>query len=312
MRRRALGWAALVWAALLSLTACGGGTPLPDQDLLLRVSFHAEEVVPGRAFPLTVVRSWSKDLEPAPWEDGALAPLVLRLEETTRREDARRVQETRRYRAYAFARGDVLVPAAKFTARPKDGGTERSVRSQRRRLRVVPEIEASKPGPPELPGEPLAEPFRSGPWLWGAGAAVALLALLRWRRRKGTVVAAAPTAPPPVPPDVAARARLEEIAARASTSAAARCVDVVETAEVLRTCVASMYGVHTRERTSEEILAALAGGQGVDARVRAPLAALFQACDLVKFAGHESTPEERDALLAGGIQFVAASAVEAA
>ena len=41
--------------------ACGGGAPIPDEDLPLRVTAGAEEVALGKAFPLTVVRVWSRE-----------------------------------------------------------------------------------------------------------------------------------------------------------------------------------------------------------------------------------------------------------
>jgi hypothetical protein len=68
----------------------------------------------------------SKALVPTAWTT-ARSPLVVRLEGTTRREDAR-VEETRRYRGYAFSRTDVLVPAAARRApargRAGDGARE--------------------------------------------------------------------------------------------------------------------------------------------------------------------------------------------
>ena len=47
-----------------------------------------DEIEVGRSFPLTVVRVWTRELEPDPWNDAALAPLTVRLEEASRREDA--------------------------------------------------------------------------------------------------------------------------------------------------------------------------------------------------------------------------------
>ncbi len=72
-----------------------------------------------------MVRVWRKDVVPAAWDERALAPLALRLTASTRREDDHHVEETRTYRAYAFAREDVVVTPTPMVARAVDGGPER-------------------------------------------------------------------------------------------------------------------------------------------------------------------------------------------
>jgi hypothetical protein len=92
-----------------------------EEDLALRISIDRDEVDLGRAFPLTVTLVWNKSLEPEPWEEHRLAPLVVRLEETTRRENATHFEETRRYRAYAFELESVAGAAHGRVERPRRG-----------------------------------------------------------------------------------------------------------------------------------------------------------------------------------------------
>ena len=296
---------ALPAAVLLALAACGGGPSLPEEDLLLHVTLGAEEVAPGQGFPVTVVRQWSKDLEPAAWDERALAPLVLRLEETATREDERRIEETRRYRGYAFSRKDVTVPPAKLTARPRSGGPERSTSSSRLRVRVKPTVDAKAPGEPELPGEPLAEPAPRWPWFAGAALVVAVVLIWGWRRRvRSMVVATAVRETPPA--HLEPLERLRALTARAPDTAEERGLHVVAAVDVVRDYVGMRYAVRTRERTSEEVLGALPMLSPEDAR--AALGSLLARADDVKFAARTPTSAERDTFVSDAVAFVTATA----
>ena len=74
---------------LALLAACTRHDPIAAEELALRVALPAglERVPFGQSFPLEVMRVWEKDLVPGEWDDRALAPLVVRLEEVTLRED---------------------------------------------------------------------------------------------------------------------------------------------------------------------------------------------------------------------------------
>ncbi len=138
------GW---LVAALALAPSCGGGPPIPDEEIGIHVTAEARDVELGKAFSLTVVCVWSKALVPGEWRDQALAPLVVRLEETTRREDDGHVEETRRYRCYAFISGDVAVPAMSFKASPRDGGPERIASADALTFRVKPALTGEAAGP---------------------------------------------------------------------------------------------------------------------------------------------------------------------
>lgn len=256
---------------LAFLAGCGAGTPIPETDLLLRVEPGAFEVAPGEPFPLVVTRVWRKDLAPAEWNDKALAPLALRLEHESRRDDGTRVEEIRRYAAHAFSLRDVVVPAVKFPAKAADG-VERKVSATGFRIRVKPALDPENPGPPELPGEPP----RSRAWMWWGVGALPLLALLLLRRRKPQAVAAPLPAPEPpraraLPPDAS----------------------VEEAAEIVREHAEGAKGVRALEMTTEEILARLPA-----------LADVLLPADLAKFAARTATAAEREAALAAAERFL--------
>jgi hypothetical protein len=280
--------------SLLLVAASCGGPPIPAVDLLLRVTPGAEEVELGRGFPLTVVRVWKKDLAPAEWNDRALRPLAARLLGVSRREDKERVEETRRYRCHAFTLDDVRIAAVKLVARPRDGGPEVVAVDGPLRVRVRRALDPLAPGPPELPGDPVAEPFPRIPFALAAvAAAVALLWVSRRNRRRAPL--AAPAAAPPDPPHLRALARLREIRERGADPAAA--------SAVVRDYLAERFDVRAAERTTEELLDAPPLAAHRDA-----LAAVLVPCDLVKFAGARPSPPERARLLDAAEAFVEGSA----
>ncbi len=173
-------------ALLLALVAGCGGPPIPDDDVRLTVTAKVAEVGLGEGFSLSVVRAWRRDLVPAEWTDDALAPLQVRLLSTSRREDDRHVEETRRFRAHVFLPGDVTVRVPAFAARPGDGGPELSAACDPLRIRVRPSLDPADPGPPELPGGPLADPSPLAFW-WVPGLLVlATLGFIAVRRRRAS------------------------------------------------------------------------------------------------------------------------------
>ncbi len=231
---------------LLALAACGDRTPIPAEDRLLRITVDSDEVVLGRAFSLEAVRVWGKQDPPEPWSDASLAPLAVRDEAVSRREDESRVEETRRYKAYAFSLEDVTV-----------GGNT---------LNVKRALDPNAPGPAELPA-PLERGF---PWAWLGLAALAVGVFL-YRR---TTVTVQPAPPPPPPtsergPDAIALERIARLRAAG--------LDVqpfyVEATALLREYIGARYDIPALKMTTEEVVGA----------APAPLKTL-QHCDLVKFA----------------------------
>ena len=265
----------LLGAAFLLAAACGGEA-YPDTDLWITVTAETTDVEVGEAIPLTIVRGWAKHLEPAPWDDAALAPLVVRPESVEKKEIDGRTAEILRYRAYAFTLKDVALPPLAFVARPRDGGAPRVVRAEPMYFRVRRTLDPKAPGDAELPGAMLAEPRgRWVPWVLGMGLLLsALVAGLRYARRT--------RAPDPGPAAASLTARERAL----ERLAALRAPDVAEIADVLRDYLEASQTVPARERTTEEVLA--------DSTMphREHLAVVLGAGDRVKFATYAPSAEE--------------------
>jgi hypothetical protein len=293
--------------------ACGGGPEIPAVDLSMRVEGPPKEVELGRGFPLTVTRVWSKDLVPAAWDDRALAPLALRLTESSRREDGARVEETRRFQAYAFTLTNLAIPAPAFVAKPRDGGAERKVVAGPIRLHVMRALDPERPGPPELPSLPPPEPFA---WaLWGmVGGILLVLAIVggivrrRLRGRASAPIAAPVAAVPPPGPHVEALDRLRRLREREPAGIEQTRADFMETSAVVRTYVAARFAVRSAERTTEELLAAPPVRAAGDAP-RGRLGNVLISCDLVKFAGDAPASGDRTRLLDAAEAFVRETAI---
>ena len=294
--------------ALLALLAggCGDGAPIPAVDLQIRVTAEVEEVELGIGFPLTVVRVWDRDLEPARWLDDELAPLAVELLEVARREDDRRVEETRRYRAHAFEPGEVTVAAPSFRARPKAGGAVRVATAASVVVRVRPSLGPGDPGPAELPRGPF--PPATSPVVWIALALLAsgVIGLIVVRRRRrvepdlGEETGLPRAEPPPVGPHDRAFARIENLRGRSPETREEIEAFHIAAAAVVRDYLRERFSLPAREWTTEQCVAAPAIG----AEPKVSLADALSRCDLVKFARRLPTSDERGALLDAAARFV--------
>ena len=287
MRRSSLSSVAL----LLLAASCGedprrggdGISPSPS----ISISSSSTEIPFGAPFPLEVVRTHADGLVPSPFDDLALAPLVLRLEERSVERTGGGTLERLRFRAHAFRSGVLTLPAVRFEAVPEAGGRARTALSTPFALRVLPALDPAAPGEMEPPPGPL--PLPRSPWAAAAAAAALLgaagLLAARARRRPA----------PPLPAAAVARerARIALRSIREGTGAGEeeRAADFVAAAAVVRTLLAEGCGLRTRERTTEEVLAA--AGAGLAPRI----AAVLGPADLVKFAAHRPSAAERALLL---------------
>jgi hypothetical protein len=270
-----------------ALAGCGREPAIEPVDAGVRVVLGSTTVAPGEPFDVRVVRTWRKDLEPEPWTDRALAPLALRSEGVSWREDGARREETRRFRAQALRLGDAAVSTLAFEARPREEGSPVRAFAGAFRVEVVPALPAEDPGPPELPPAPESPRF---PWAWPLGGAFLLLLLARLaHRRRGR----APLAPPgPLPrEDPLGPARAEALAGLSGLRArvppqdpgGAR-AEAFEASELVRAFVEVRYGIPAPRRTSEELVRALGPARP---------APFLRAWDLAKFAGRVPSVAER-------------------
>ena len=258
------------------LSACGQQAPIGDPGLDIKAG--VAEVQQGQAFPLTVVRTWKQGPDEPEWNDGLLEPLVVHLLETSRREADGKVEETRRYRAHAFALSDLSVPVE---------------------LRVKRLLDPEEPGGAELPALPEPEPF---PW-WtvGLGAAALVGLLLAARQRKPKAAAAAPAEEPePAPgPDEVALEQLAALRGRVLQTDDEVQAFYVEASGVVRDYTGARFEVRAQEMTTEQLVAQVSHNE---------LRAVLQHCDLVKFAKGDTDAEKRDEMLDRAETFVRGTA----
>lgn len=284
---------------LLLAAACDGGAPIPELELALRIATDAEFVELGKAFPLTVVRIWEQRLTPEPWDDRLLAPLHVDLLGTQEHGDGTRRQETRRYRAHAFARDRLVLPPITVRASGRDGSLHEATSSELV-LKIAPALLAGDGPAPELPLEPFGAETGRGRLAWIAtGVAFVLLLLgLGWRQLRGrpTPRAVVPPAPPP-PPEAVALARLERLRRQSPQGRAEQQQYHIEASALLRDYVAARFDVPAPHLTTERTLAALREGRHASAAGLTALGTCLQQCDEVKFAGAEPSAVQRSQLL---------------
>ena len=303
--------------ALLVLAACSGDAGMLEGDFALRVraptAATTSEIPFGQAFPLQVEMVWRTDLVPEPIRDEAFAPLRVRLRDTTRREHSDRIAETRRYDAFAFARGELTVPAIAWKARPRAGGDERTTTSEAFTLQIKTALADDTALAAELPGDLLlpttTPPARRWPWLLLALAPLA--AWIVWRRRARPVVVAPPPVTAPAEPAharaLARVAALREQPPHTHAEVKAWCTEAVQLA---RDYVLVRFAVAAAEMTTDELLGAEPLARTLPDAPRTHLTRLCQVGDLVKFARFHPEPDTQRALLADAEAFVRGTAQE--
>jgi hypothetical protein len=289
---------------VLALAACRDRVPIDGADASLRVTADAGEVECGRAFGVTVVRTWREDLVPDEWSDRALAPLEARLLDVRRRDDGAHVEETRRFECRAFALEDVAISRPSFSARPRGGGAPIVATAGDVRVHVKPAVDRAAPGVPELPGEPLREPF---PWALWTAVTAALVAALGFGAR--VLCRRAPNAQPlPSPrtssPREKALARIERLRASDPTTPAEREAFHVEAADLVREYLEQRFAIRALEMTTEELRASPSVASGVAPAHRDLLAGFLGRFDLAKFGREPATAGERATLLDAAERFV--------
>jgi hypothetical protein len=285
------------------LTSCDGKAPIAEDELSIRVVATGEDLQLGKAFPVQVARIWSQELEPEAWEDGALAPLVVRLERTRRRDDGIRVEEVRDYRGYAFDRESIVIPPVTVRAFPKAGGSPRVTMTDPIKLSLKPALDRTAPGAPELPSH-LARPVRWLPWsLLAAALLAAFGVIVRVTRRRQE---ATPEPAPTVVTSAQDRAleRLRRLRASHPRDSGEADAFSVEATTIVRDYLVEQFGIRAREMTTEEILAPSHDRWAPTSDERASLSAVLDPCDLVKFAKGELPEDAREAVLNSAESFV--------
>ena len=256
----------------------------------------------GRAFDVEVVSSRRSNLVATAWSPAELAPLELHpVVPSETIEDAGRITERHRYRAYLFQVGEVEVPSVVFRAKPADGGRAHVAFSDPVALIVRSSLAADDDGRPELDGEPT--PLSRAAWSWSrlwpvvvgclvvvVGGFIAWSLLLRRRGPDDCV-------------DALTRAKTRLAALPNPTE-----VDAdpwyVAVSDIVRDYVAERFGIRAPEMTTEEFLGHARTSTAITPRHRDLLADFLARCDRVKFADHRPAESEFDEVLAATRMFV--------
>ncbi|MBM4059594.1 MAG: hypothetical protein FJ265_00645 [Planctomycetes bacterium] len=304
------GWTRIACGLGLLAAACGGPTPPwpvpPPAALDLRVQLAPQRV--ALLQPVTVhldlYRRADLPVEFAPQVDAAdfLATATVAPEVPF---GGGLWQRTTLVLRPHRGPGELVVPP--FVAAARDGTISASTPEQK--VAVVSSLDGQ---PPELeaPSGPLAGP--STVWWWALGgylaAALGALAWYLWPGRRPRAQPAAVA----LPPHVKAQRALLRLRNEPRTTPAQVDAFYVGVSAVLRTYLEERFGLRAPERTTEEFLRELEGGDALARGHRAELERFLRRCDLVKFAAR--VPGETEHLetwaLADG--FVAATRADRA
>lgn len=183
--------------------------------------------------------------------------------------------------------GELVLPS--FAARAKDGTVAATTPEQKI---VVASALADQGAAIEAPSALLEPPSRLWWWWLGSCVAVALLAAF-WLLRPKRAARQAPSEVA-VPAHVKAQRALARLRTAPRTTAAQIEAFYVEVSTVLRVYLEERFQLRAPERTTEEFLRDLEGGDQLARDHRRELERFLSQCDLVKFAAH--VPSEPDHL----------------
>lgn len=287
-------WPAALLSLLVALASCGGPpapwTTVPATGLDLKLASSADEVALFEPLQLTLDLFVASGLDVAFAPEAALdaaawrtAVVATSTQELLGGEWRRTVLELRPRRGP----GPLGVPP--FRAATKDEAL--AATTPERTVQVRSALGAAASSPPTLEGELAAsvqafgEPFEPA-WNWrpaalaGGGALLLVLLGLWFRPRRRTMAAEVA-----LPPHVRALRELQRLRDAARTTEAQIDAFYVGTSQVLRDYLEERFALRAPERTTEEFLRDLEGGDGLASAHRAELERFLRQCDLVKFAG---------------------------
>lgn len=192
-------------------------------------------------------------------------------------------------------RGPAELVLPSFIARAKDGSAVASTPEQK--ITVV-SLLTGQAAALEAPGEPFPTPSRAGWWVAGTGLLLVLAsaAFVMLRRRTGQPRHQSAVA---VPPHIKALRALARLRSLPRTTQAQVEAFYVEVSDVLRLYLEERFGLRAPERTTEEFLRELEGGEQLAREHRAELERFLSQCDLVKFAA--VVPGENEHLAMHGL-----------
>jgi hypothetical protein len=270
--------------------------------IMIERAAPTEQVVFGQPFLLRVERSWRRGLQAAPSDERALLPLQAELLEVELLPGDGIEREVRRYRAQAFALGQVSTGTPRLQLVAVGGGSPVRIEGPALQLDVASSLPAGDPGAIEQPAV-LADLPRAARWpLWALGAVPLLLLALAFRRGRRAL-------PPPAAALEPRQDRLPELRATLAALDPEQGMDrefAERLASALRDLAAESLQRRADVRTSEELAADLLGR--APAAARSCLLQALQFCDGVKFAALRAPVEARRRALAAAKAFAEGAA----
>lgn len=267
---------------VLLLAACGG-PPLPWQtppkdalDLRIAVSSQQVHLLEPVVVQLDLYRPRNLEVEFAPQVDKA----DFLVEKTVLPElplGDGTWQHTTLVLRPVRGPADLVLPS--FVAKAKDG-TAASTPEQT--ITVLSSL-TGQGAAIEAPGAPFPPPSRLPWWIAGIAGFALLLALgfVALRRHRRSL----PLRPPVLlPPHVKAQRAFARLRTAGRTTPAQVEAFYVEVSAVLRSYLEERFGLRAPERTTQEFLRDLEGGDQLAREHRAELERFLLQCDLVKFA----------------------------
>jgi hypothetical protein len=263
---------------VLCLTACAPDSePAPEADLSIEILGLPESVELGEAFPLTIVRRWSRDYAAGPLPASALSPLAFQATDTVREALPTHWRERTQGSARALDFEGLANWSARFEARALLGTSTKSVHSTPQTLRILPARTPTDGMDAELP----RDLHFMAPGVLVLTIITATLFCAFWIMRRWLRIRRQRQA---LPRQLTPQARLAAIAGRKPLSAAEWDAWHVELAAALRAHWEERLHIAAPRMTTEELAVDLEANARCTTELP-PSLEVLRACDAVKFAG---------------------------
>ncbi len=283
---------------------CPPSWSTPEADLSVRLEVESTTVEFGKAFTITVIRSFPEGFSPDEFLEESLFPLLLQSGSLTRGRNEGRIEETLEFQCYAFSLEDISV-VPRFRGKTAGSADELEVFGDEVVFKITPSVDPTAPGAFELPSDLLPAPFSWGQAIGLSTVGLLVLAIviiglwrLRESKKRGEVE------PPPPDPHHRAITRLATLGASDPETIEDVGVFYLEATSLVRDYIEDRFLVSGPQMTTEEFLHSEEVDQALAAWKESMLSEFLTLCDRVKFGRHPSAPSDRRSLLEAAEAFL--------